>query len=68
MEREEGKQYGRYKIEREQENRETILRRYATLININFISSKNISRGKKVIARTVYKKYQKTKNNPRKRN
>ena len=53
------KQYGLYKIERQNNQRKKKYSDHnATLINIDFISPKNVSRKKKVITRKGYKNYQ----------
>ena len=59
MEIDEEKQYGLYKIERQNKQ---IKKKYsdhnAILENLDFISPKEVSRKKKVITRKRYKKYQ----------
>ena len=59
MEIDEEKQYGLYKIKRQNKQmKKTYSDHNAILINIDFISPKDVSRNKKVITRSGYKKYQ----------
>ena len=58
MEIDEEKQYGLYKIEcQNKQIKKTYSDHNAIVINIDFISPKDVSRKKKVITRKGYKKY-----------
>ena len=59
MEIDKEKQYGLYKIKRQNKQmKKTYSDHNAILINIDFISPKDVSRNKKMITRSGYKKYQ----------